>query len=76
MKHFHLQQINYYKRANGRDHRYESIILSEKSVEGFGQHEQKKIVVNIDVPATQPSDSASNLVQVRYLIRVSNILFT
>lgn len=70
-----LQQLIYFKSATGKNQRWESIQMIKKTAEGCNEHQEKAIDVSLEVPRTVPSDYTSNLLKVKYLIRVSNILF-
>lgn len=70
---FHFQQIFYFKRANSESQKWESIPMIRKLAEGCDSHQEKTISVDVDIPRLLPTDSASNLLKVKYLIRVSKI---
>lgn len=71
----YLQQIIYFKSATGKNQRWESMSMVKKSAEGCNEHQEKAIDVSVEVPRTVPTDYSSNLLKVKYLIRVSNTFY-
>lgn len=68
----YFQQISYFTHANSSRTTTESIVITEQDTRGCDVNETEKIRVNINVPAIPPTDfSTSNIVKVRYLIRVN-----
>lgn len=68
-----FQQITYFTHANSSRTTSESIVITEEDTRGCDVNQTEKIRVNISVPAISPTDfSTSNIVKVRYSIRVSD----
>lgn len=71
--HVSPQQITYFTHANSSRTTSETIVITEEDTRGCDVNQTEKIRLNISVPAVPPTDfSTSNIVKVRYSIRVSD----
>lgn len=67
-----FQQITYYVCENSTRQKEELIPIVEKETTGCDVGKEENYRVNLDVPSIPPTDfDTSNIIKVKYLIRVS-----
>lgn len=65
--------IAYFTHENSAFRKFERIHITEQDTHGCDIHQDEVIRVNIEVPPIPPTDfSTSNIIKVRYMIRVSD----
>lgn len=75
-KEFHsnitFQQINYFTHANSSRKKLEKIPIIDQNAHGCDANQEEVVRVNIGIPPIPPTDfSSSNIIKVKYMIRVS-----
>lgn len=67
-----FQQITYFSNSKSARKRIEKVPITERDTHGCDANQEELIRVNIEIPPIPPTDhSSSNIVKVKYMIRVS-----